>query len=346
MAEEDFLVQDEIDALLNSVSGEEDDDRPADTGASKLRPYDPRTQHRIIKERLHGLDMINQRFARLFRIALFNLIRRNADITADPIRFESYSKYARNVPVPSNINLVSVRPMRGTAIFVFPPNMVFMVVDSLFGGDGRFLTRSEGREFTATEQRIIQRILDLAIKAYEEAWASIHEIQVEYVRAEMQARFANITNSPNEVIVNTTFHLDVGNDIMDFQVCFPYSMIEPLRDVLTNPVDVSAEEGETPFGERVSAELRETQVELVADFIDIPTRISNVLSLKRGDILPVELPKSVRANVDGVPVLEGGFGSRNGRRAISVNHLLEIPHQSSNRDNPRTSGKAPKGDRQ
>jgi len=308
-----------------------------------VRPYDPRTQHRIIKERLHGLDMINQRFARLFRIALFNLIRRNADITAEPIRFESYSRYSRNVPVPTNINLVSIKPLRGTALFVFPPNMVFMVVDSLFGGDGRFLTRSEGREFTATEQRIIQRILDLAIKAYEEAWASIHAIQVEYVRSEMQARFANITNSPNEVIVNTTFHLDVGNDIMDFQVCFPYSMIEPIRDVLTNPVDRSEEDGEEPFSERVSIELQETQVELVADFIEIPARISEVLSLKSGDILPIELPQYVRAHIDGVPVLEGGLGSLNGRRAVSVKQLLGVPQQSKNRNVATASAMSSEG---
>lgn len=336
MTDEDFLVQDEIDALLNSVSGD-DDGASTDSGSGKgkMRPYDPRTQHRIIKERLHGLDMINQRFARLFRIALFNLIRRNADITAEPIRFESYSKYSRNVPVPTNINLVSVKPLRGTALFVFPPDMVFMVVDSLFGGDGRFLARSEGREFTATEQRIIQRMLDLAIRAYEEAWSSIFQIQIEYLRQEMQARFANITNSPNEVIVNTTFHLDVGNAILDFQICYPYSMIEPIRDVLANPTDSNEGEGEIPFSERVSQELRETNVELVADFLEIPTRISDVLSLKSGDILPIELPASVVAHVDGVPVLDCGFGSRNGRRALSVNKILEIPDENPIRHKPR-----------
>jgi flagellar motor switch protein FliM len=331
MSEEDFLVQDEIDALLSSVSGGPDESSSAGS-PSRIRPYDPKTQHRIIKERLHALDMINQRFARLFRISLFNLVRRNADITVDPISFESYSKYSRNVPVPTNINLVSIKPLRGIALFVFPPDMVFMVVDNLFGGDGRFLARSEGREFTATEQRIIQRLLKLATDAYQEAWESIFPIQIEYLRAEMQAKFANITNSPNEVIVYTTFHLDVGNSSMDFQICIPYSMIEPLREILTNPVDSGQSKGDGTWTQRFSQELRETEIDLVADFLQISTRISNVLSLKVGDILPVELPNAVMAHVDGVPVLECGYGSRNEHRALSVKTILDIPSDPPGKD--------------
>lgn len=324
MSQDDFLVQDEIDALLNSVSGEADDG-DAQVGDSRIRPYDPKTQHRIIKDRLHGLDMINQRFARLFRISLFNLIRRNADITVDPFTFQSYSNYSRNMPVPTNINLVSMKPLRGTALFVFPPSLVFIVVDNLFGGDGRFLARSEGREFTATEQRIIQRLLKLATDAYQESWASIFSLEIEYLRAEMQAKFANITNSPNEVIVNTTFHLDVGNTSSDFQICMPYSMIEPLKDILTNPADKSNGYGDGSWSKRISRELKQTDVELVADFVSIPSKISNVLSLKVGDVLPIELPETVTAHVDGVPVLECGYGSQNEHKALSVVRNIEIP---------------------
>jgi flagellar motor switch protein FliM len=324
MSEEDFLVQDEIDALLNSVNGAADEAKPSDAKA-RIKPYDPRNQHRIIKERLHALDMINQRFARLFRIALFNLIRRSADISVEPISFESYDKYSRNVPVPTNINLVTMKPLRGTALFVFPPAMVYMVVDSLFGGDGRFLARSEGREFTATEQRIIQRLLQLATKSYEEAWASIFQLDIEYLRAESQAKFTSITNSPNDVIVYTTYHLEVGSSSMDFQICIPYAMIEPVKDLLSNPVDRGQEKEDGSWRTRFSNELRQTEVEIVADFVPISTRINNVLSLKIGDIMPIELPEAITCHVDGIPVLECAYGSSNGHRALSVKTILEIP---------------------
>src|SRR5699024_4782009 len=141
----------------------------------RIRPYDPATQHRVIRERLHGLDIINQRFARHFRVGLFNLIRRSADITIDTIQYQSYKDFVRNVPVPTNLNLVTMKPLRGTALVVFPPNLIYLVVDNLFGGDGRFVTKSEGREFTNTEQRIIRRLLNLAMDNYQRSWRTVYQ---------------------------------------------------------------------------------------------------------------------------------------------------------------------------
>lgn len=162
MSQDDLLSQEEIDALLKGVSG--DNEATPSPAAARLRRYDPATQHRVVRDRLHTLDIINERFARQFRMGLFNLMRRTVDITVDGVRYLSYSEFSRNVPVPANINMVALKPLRGSALVVFPPSLVFMVVDNLFGGDGRFLAKSEGREFTNTEQRIIQRILTLAIE--------------------------------------------------------------------------------------------------------------------------------------------------------------------------------------
>lgn len=322
MSQDDLLLQDEIDALLNSVSGESDSS-DSGNGEVRIRPFDPTTQHRIIRERLHALDIINERFARQFRISLFNLIRRNADITVEPVRYMSYSNFSRNVPVPTNINLVSMKPLRGSALLVFPPNLVFMVVDNLFGGDGRFLTRSEGREFTNTEQRIIRRLLQLATESYQEAWQSVYPLEVEFLRSEMQVKFANITNSPNEVVVNTTFHLEVGNLASAFQVCIPYTMIEPIRDRLTNPVTDTNLKGDMSWVQRMAGEIKQTEVEVVADFTRIPVRISDVLSLKVGDVLPFDLPGAITASVDGVPIMECTYGRIDEQRALRVTRVID-----------------------
>ncbi|WP_192036503.1 flagellar motor switch protein FliM [Halomonas sp. YLGW01] len=330
MSQDDLLSQEEIDALLKGVSGEEDSSpQPSDT--PKMRPYDPATQHRVIRERLHVLDIINERFARHFRMSLFNLIRRSADITVDSVRYQSFSDFQRNVPVPTNINMIAMKPLRGSALVVFPPSLVFMVVDNLFGGDGRFVTKSEGREFTNTEQRIIQRILNLAIEAYQESWKSVYPLKINYLRSEIQAKFANITNTPNEIVVNTTFHLEVGNLSSNFQICMPYSMIEPLRDILTNPHNASQGNEDKNWTKRMAGEIRASEVELVAGFVDIPARISRVMGLQVGDVLPIELPDTVTASVDGVPVLKCEYGSQHGQRALRVLRLIEYsPPTASN----------------
>ncbi|GHA84298.1 flagellar motor switch protein FliM [Modicisalibacter luteus] len=324
MSQDDLLSQDEIDALLKGVSGEDDASSGSDKAAnSRIRPYDPATQHRIIRERLHALDIINERFARQFRMSLFNLLRRSADITVDGVRYQSYSEFSRHIPVPTNVNLISMKPLRGTALIVFPPSLVFMVVDNLFGGDGRFLTKSEGREFTHTEQRIIQRLLHLAIDAYQDAWKSVFPLEIDYTRSEMQLRFANITNSPNEIVVTSTFHLEVGNLSSDFQVCMPYSMIEPIRDLLSGPLTDNHSDEESQWGQRMAGEIKHSHIELAADFVDLSTSLGRVMSLKVGDVLPLELPEIVTARVDGVPVMECEFGNQHGQRALRVRHLID-----------------------
>ncbi len=323
MAQDDLLSQEEIDALLKGVSGEEEAAPRAAVENAHIRPYNPATQHRVIRERLHALDIINERFARHFRMSLFNLIRRTADITVDSVRYQTYSDFARNVPVPTNINLMAMKPLRGTALVVFPPNLVFMVVDNLFGGDGRFLTKSEGREFTHTEQRIIRRLLGLAMDAYQSAWKSVYPLEIDYLRSEMQAKFANITSSPNEIVINTVFHLEVGNLISEFNIVMPYLMIEPLRALLNGPLTDSHPEEERQWGKRMARELTHSEVELIADFTDIDLRIGQVMALKVGDVLPIELPDIVTARVDGVPVMNCEYGSQNGLRALHVKQLID-----------------------
>ncbi|SDN87383.1 flagellar motor switch protein FliM [Halomonas shengliensis] len=322
MSQDDLLSQEEIDALLKGVSGD-DEPEASGEGKSRIRPYDPASQHRIIRERLHALDIINERFARHFRMALFNLIRRSADITVDAVRYQSYSEFSRNVPVPTNINIIAMKPLRGSALIVFPPSLVFMVVDNLFGGDGRFVTKSEGREFTNTEQRIIQRLLQLAIDAYSESWKSVYPLEISYLRSEMQSKFANITNSPNEIVVNTSFNLEVGNLASNFQICMPYSMIEPLRDLLTNPLSDGSHDQDGAWTRRIAGEIRHSEVELVAKFAEIPSRISHVMSMKAGDVLPLELPETVTASVDGVPVMECEYGSQHEQRALRVQRIFD-----------------------
>ncbi|MGM8849134.1 flagellar motor switch protein FliM [Salinicola halophyticus] len=332
MSQDDLLSQEEIDALLNGVSGG-DDDKPADDSQSgrQTRPFDPANQHRVIRERLQALDIINERFARLFRMALFNLIRRSADITVSGVRYQSYSEFARNLPVPTNLNLISLKPLKGTALLVFPPGLVFMVVDNLFGGDGRFLTKSDGREFTATEQRIIQRLMSLALEGYEDAWKSIYPLEIDYMRSEMQVRFANITNSPNEIVVNSTFHLEVGNLASDFNICIPFSMIEPIRDILSSPIG-ALDSDDTQWESRMAGEIKQTQVELIADFAEIPSTIGDVLALEVGDILPIDLPKTLGVRVDGVPVMACEYGTRHGQRALRVKHLIDHGTYSAMKD--------------
>ncbi len=251
MGHEEFMSQEEVDALLKGVTGESDSEAEQ-ADRSGVRPYNIATQERIVRGRMPGLEIINDRFARLLRVGIFNFMRRTAEISVGPVKVLKYSEFTRNLPIPTNLNLVHVKPLRGTSLFVFDPNLVFFVVDNLFGGDGRFHTRVEGRDFTATEQRIISKLLNLVFEHYTTSWKSVRPLQFEFVRSEMHTQFANVA-TPNEIVIVTQFSIEFGTTGGTLHICMPYSMIEPIRDILSSPIQGEARRSRPPLGARAVA---------------------------------------------------------------------------------------------
>ncbi|MGK4925162.1 flagellar motor switch protein FliM [Bordetella hinzii] len=322
MAYEAFLSQDEVDALLAGVTGESDDKQSRPEGQDGTRAYDLSSPDRVVRRRMQTLELINERFARNMRHVLLNFMRRSADITVGSIKILKYADFERNLPVPSNLNMIQMKPLRGTALFTYDPSLVFLVIDSLFGGDGRYHTRVEGRDFTTTEQRIIRRLLNLTLESYGKSWDPVYPIEFEYVRSEMHTKFASITGD-NEVVVVSSFHIEFGATGGDLNICLPYSMIEPVRDLLTRPLQDSAlEEVDQRWSQQLSRQVRSADVDLVAEFARIPSSIGALTQLKVGDILPIEIPQTVTAHVDGVPLMECSYGVFNGQYALRVQNML------------------------
>lgn len=326
-----FLSQDEIDRLLNADT-ESPDDLHGSMGDAGIKPYDPNTQRRVIRERLHSLEIINERFARQFRMGLFNLLRRSSDITAGNIKIQPYHEFARNLPVPTNLNLLHLNPLRGTALMAFSSGLVFMAVDNLFGGDGRFPTKADGREFTPTEQRVIHRMLTMAREAYEFAWGSIYKIKTEYIRSEIQVKFTNITSSPNDVVVTTPFSVEIGSHRGEFNICIPFSTIEPLRELLSNPPMDNSRHEDSEWRSMLASQMRETELELVAQFADINTRLSNVMKMKKDDIIPLDKQEFIVANVGSVPVFTAKYGSVNNQYALKVDQMNQPALKTFNKE--------------
>jgi flagellar motor switch protein FliM len=317
---ENFLSQDEVDALLKGVTGEQDDVEVAED-TSGVRPYNLATQERIVRGRMPTLEIINERFARLFRIGLFSFMRRTAEISVGPVKVSKYSEFIRNLVVPTNLNLVQVKPLRGTALIVFEPTLVFMIIDNLFGSDGRFHTRVEGRDFTQTEQRIIQRVLNIFFENYEKSWSHIYKIEFEYIRSEMNTQFANIA-TPNEVVVTTTFSIEIGPMHGDIHVCMPYSMVEPIRDLLTSTLQGETMDVDKRWTKMMTQQIQTAEIELVANMGSADTTLGNVLNMQVGDIIPLKIPETILATVDNVPVMECKYGTRNGQFALRVEKLI------------------------
>jgi flagellar motor switch protein FliM len=317
---EGILSQDEVDALLDGGG----DGEPAAAAAennSSVRSYDMASQERIVRGRMPTLEIIHERFARNLRIGMFNFMRRTPEISIGTIRILKYSAFLRELILPSNLNLVSLKPLRGNCLFIFEPTLVFAVIDCLFGGNGKLHARIEGREFTATELRIIQRMLDMALKEYVTAWTPTYKLAMEYVRSEMQPQFANIA-TPSEVVVAVKFDMDLGDVGGAIHICIPYSSIEPIRDLLFSSTQSDAGEIDTRWVSLLSREMQAAELELVAMFASANVTLNQVLKMRPGDVIGLDAPEQIQLAVHGVPIIEGRVGTLKDRYAIQVDRVL------------------------
>jgi len=318
----DFLSQDEVDALLRGVNGEEEAREQAESQEG-IRPYNLATQERIVRGRMPTLEIINERFARLIRIGLFNFMRRSPEISVGTVKVQKYNEFIRNLVVPTNLNIMSMKPLRGNALFIFDPSLVFAVIDNLFGGDGRFHTRVEGRDFTQTEQRIIARMLEVVQKEFITAWKPVFPLQPEHVRSEMHTQFANIA-TPSEIVVTSTFNIELGAGGGTFHVCVPYSTLEPIRDLLYSSMQGDQAEPDKRWVNMLKKQVQLAEVDLVAQLAKTQLTIGDIMELRVGDVIPLDIEPLVEARVDNVPVFECTYGSSNGQYALKIEKPLAV----------------------
>ncbi len=322
----DFLSQDEVDALLKGVTGESDEPESTDEGDGGVRVYNLGTQERIVRGRMPTLELINERFARYLRIGLFNYMHRTTEISVGPIRVQKYSEFIRNLVVPTNLNLVAAKPLRGTSLFVFDPNLVFLVVDNMFGGDGRFHTRVEGRDFTPTEQRIIRGLLNVVFTEYARSWKPVYDISFEYIRSEMNSQFANIA-TPSEIVISTTFSLEFGGTAADMHICFPYSMVEPIRDLLYSSMQSDQLSSDQRWIVMLRKQLKDAEVEIAAQLASTTVTLGQILKMKVGDIIPISIPEKITVNVDHIPLMECRYGQQGGQYALKIERFVTLENE-------------------
>ncbi|MBJ2246960.1 MULTISPECIES: flagellar motor switch protein FliM [Pseudomonas] len=315
MAVQDLLSQDEIDALLHGVDdGLVQTEMAAEPGS--VKSYDLTSQDRIVRGRMPTLEMINERFARYTRISMFNMLRRSADVAVGGVQVMKFGEYVHSLYVPTSLNLVKIKPLRGTALFILDAKLVFKLVDNFFGGDGRH-AKIEGREFTPTELRVVRMVLEQAFIDLKEAWQAIMEVNFEYINSEVNPAMANIVG-PSEAIVVSTFHIELDGGGGDLHVTMPYSMIEPVREMLDAGFQSDLDDQDERWVKALREDLLDVDVPLSATVARRQLRLRDILHMAPGDIIPVELPEELIMRANGVPSFKVKLGSHKGNLALQV----------------------------
>ncbi|MCU4674711.1 flagellar motor switch protein FliM [Catenovulum sp. 2E275] len=325
----DLLSQDEIDALLHGVDDveEEDIDESAGTpgsGVASASEYDFSSQDRIVRGRMPTLEIVNERFARHMRISLFNMMRRTAEVSINGVQMIKFGEYVHTLFVPTSLNMVRFRPLKGTALITMEARLVFILVDNFFGGDGRYHAKIEGREFTPTERRIIQMLLKLVFEDYKEAWAPVMDVSFEYLDSEVNPAMANIV-SPTEVVVISSFHIELDGGGGDFHICLPYSMLEPIRELLDAGVQSDKEDTDLRWSKALRDEIMDVQVDVAAKLLDFELTLAEIMELQAGDVIPVEMPETLTVFVEDLPTYRAKMGRSQDNIAVQITEKIKRP---------------------
>jgi flagellar motor switch protein FliM len=312
---QDLLSQDEIDALLHGVDdGAVETEMDADPKA--VKNYDLTSQDRIVRGRMPTLEMINERFARYTRISMFNLLRRTADVSIGGIQIQKFGEYVHTLYVPTSLNMVKFRPLRGTALFILDAKLVFKLVDNFFGGDGRH-AKIEGREFTPTELRVVQMVLQQAFVDLHEAWRAVKKIDFEYINSEVNPSMANIV-SPSEVVVVSTFHVELDGGGGEMHITMPYSMVEPIREILDAGLQSDSDERDDRWVKALREDIMDAKVDLEADIVTRELTLRDIVELRPGDIIPINMPIAHTLTANGVPMFNVQLGRSGENLALKV----------------------------
>lgn len=317
MTVKDLLSQDEIDALLHGVDdGDVETEEELAEEEGEVRVYDLASHERIVRGRMPTLEMINERFARHTRISLFNLLRRNADVSVGSVQIMKYGDYIHTLYVPTSINLLRVSPLRGTALLVMDAKLVFKLVDNFYGGDGRH-AKIEGREFTPTEIRLIERVIGQFFGDLEESWAPVMALKFEVNGHEVNPAMANVIN-PSEVVVVSSFQVDLEGGTGEFHVTMPYSMLEPIRDLLISGYHPAEEELDERWLDSMRREVMVAPMDIALKVAERKMTLRDVMEFEPGDIIPVDIPAELPLSINRVPVFSCKLGTSRGNLAVKI----------------------------
>lgn len=334
------LTQNEVDALLNAVADGAVDAPPAgaeagavsDSGADDggaqdfgdVTPYDLTNQDRVIRGRMPTLDIIYERFIRVFRMSLSNSLRKIATISIISTDLLKFGEFVNTLPIPSCMCILRFENLRGPALLVFESKLAYALVDSFFGGTDRPFTKVEGKEFTRIELSIMRKVMDLAIRDLEEAWSPVHRADISFIRTEVNPQFVGVV-PPSDVIICTTFEVELENASGTIALVIPYATVEPIKSKLNASFQTELERVDKEWTTKVEEHLRNTEATVLVNLGAATITVGDLVNLNEGDIIPLsqDADGELEILIEGLPKFKCLLGASRGNRAVQISRVID-----------------------
>ncbi len=325
---EKILSQDEVDALLRGVSdGDVETETPeVDEPQDGPVPYDLGNQEWVIRGRMPTLDVIHQQFSRLFRLALSDILRKTVEVSINNQSVQKFGEFTKRLPVPAFLQIISMEPLRGTAMVATDAATVYLLVDHFFGGAGQTHVKPEGQDFTLIEQRVMRKVMAMGLRDLQKAWEPVQKVDIKAVRAEMNPQLASIV-LPADVVIVVTLGIELGNSVGDLHLCLPYAMLEPIRDRLQVSFQSDFYEVDHGWVQRFSSRLKDAPVNISITLGEVELSVEEFMQFSSGDVITLNQSTSqpLVATVEGVPKFRGFPGTSKGMQSFQIHDVMVMP---------------------
>jgi flagellar motor switch protein FliM len=325
---EKILSQDEVDALLRGVT-----DGDVETEATEVEetvdgpvPYDLGNQEWVIRGRMPTLDVIHQQFSRLFRLALSEILRKAVEVTITNQSVLKFGEFTKRLPVPAYLQVISMEPLRGTAMVATDAATVYLLVDHFFGGAGQTHVKPEGQDFTLIEQRVMRKVMAMGLQDLQKAWEPVQKVAIKALRAEMNPQLASIV-LPADVVIVVTLGIELGNSVGDLHLCLPYAMLEPIRERLQVSFQSDFYEVDHGWVKRFSNRIKDAPINISVTLGETELSVDEFMRFVPGHVITLNqsTTQPLIATVEGIPKFSGFPGTTKGMQSFQIQDILVIP---------------------
>ena len=323
---DNLLSADELSALAEGVS---DGSIAVDTGfntAARVRKHDIASEDSSLGVNVTSIDMINERFIRLFRPGLLEVLRSSPRVNPLKVQIVKFGDYIKELHAPLSVNTIRMNPLRGYSMVVIDPTIVFSSLDSFFGGFGQGAVGqlASGRMFTPMETRIINMILDVTFRNLREAWAPVMPLEFEFVSSEINPQFAQIADE-NDLVILSRFETETATQNLGFiDVIHPYASLKPVRELLRSRVQTGDgnEDSDRVWRENLEDAVGGSCLEANVILGQVNTTLRVVESMQPGDILYFKKPEFASLQPNGIPAFDVQVGTLGAQTAVQIQRAV------------------------
>jgi len=317
---EKILSQEEIDALLSAMDKGEvdldvDDEIPVD-----IRPYDLTSKSIMLHGQFDALEEMNDKFVGLMNKSISDTLLKHIEIEIVSTEVVRFSEFIKQFSTPTCFNKFTMEPLIGHGLVSIEPELVFSLIDCMFGGDGKPL--DEIRDFTLIEQRMMLRFVNDLLKNLEAAWHIAYPVKIVLKKVENKPEFVNIVN-PNDSLVVQIFSINGEKFSGNIHLSYAYLMLEPIKEKLSSSY-IRNKDIENVFTDQIQALLSNTEIEMKADLGKTIYKVRDILNFEVDDVLKLKNgpPDDILLNVEGVPKFKVSPGIVKGNKAVQIKSLL------------------------